>query len=116
MNLKTNFFEALKKWAGPARPDASEPRNMVAGSQAVDAYSTSVPLIDQTMQELSSSLNVGHQGVPVKLENDYGHQVRNGESVHTVKAPYFGPHGNIGLFLASSVACLNESCTKYEQK
>jgi hypothetical protein len=33
----------------------------------------------------------------------------------TVKAPNFGPHGNFGLFLASSVASVDESCTKNEQ-
>ncbi len=30
----------------------------------------------------------------------------------TVKAPNFGSHGNFGLFLASSVASVDESCTK----
>ncbi len=29
-----------------------------------------------------------------------------------VKAANFGPHGNFGLFLASSVASVDESCTK----
>ncbi len=33
----------------------------------------------------------------------------------TVKASNFGPHENFGLFLASSVASLDESCTKNEQ-
>ncbi len=35
--------------------------------------------------------------------------------IRTVKAPNFGPHGNFGSFFASSVASLDESCTKYEQ-
>jgi hypothetical protein len=30
----------------------------------------------------------------------------------TVRAANFGPHGNFGLFLASSVASVDESCTK----
>ncbi len=34
---------------------------------------------------------------------------------HTVRASNFGPHGNFGPFLASSVASLDESCTKNEQ-
>ncbi len=33
----------------------------------------------------------------------------------TVKASNFGPQGNFGLFLTSSVAPLDESCTKNEQ-
>jgi hypothetical protein len=32
----------------------------------------------------------------------------------TVKALNFGPHGNFELFLASSVASVDESCTKNE--
>jgi hypothetical protein len=36
-------------------------------------------------------------------------------SENTVKASNFGPHGNVGLFLASSVASVEESCTKNEQ-
>ncbi len=32
----------------------------------------------------------------------------------TVKASNFGPQGNFGLFLASSVASVDESCTKNE--
>jgi hypothetical protein len=32
-----------------------------------------------------------------------------------VKASNFGPHGNFGHFLASSVASVDESCTKNEQ-
>jgi hypothetical protein len=35
--------------------------------------------------------------------------------VNTVKASTFGPHGNFGLLLASSVASVVESCTKNEQ-
>jgi hypothetical protein len=31
---------------------------------------------------------------------------------YTVKASNFGPHGNFGLFLASLVASVDESCTK----
>jgi hypothetical protein len=34
--------------------------------------------------------------------------------VSTVKASNFGPHGNIGLFLASSVASVDESCANIE--
>jgi hypothetical protein len=30
----------------------------------------------------------------------------------TVKASNFGPHGNFGRFLASSVASVDKSCTK----
>jgi hypothetical protein len=33
----------------------------------------------------------------------------------TVKASNFGPHGNFGLFLASSVASVDKSCAKNEQ-
>jgi hypothetical protein len=33
----------------------------------------------------------------------------------TVKGSNFGPHGNFGFFLASSVASVDESCTKNEQ-
>jgi hypothetical protein len=33
----------------------------------------------------------------------------------TVKASNFGPHGNFGLFSTSSVASVNESCTKNKQ-
>jgi hypothetical protein len=33
----------------------------------------------------------------------------------TAKASNFGPHGNFGLFLGSSVASMDESCTKNEQ-
>jgi hypothetical protein len=36
-------------------------------------------------------------------------------TVHTVKASNFGPHGNFGPFLASSVFFPNEFCTKNEQ-
>ncbi len=35
--------------------------------------------------------------------------------LHTVKASNFGPHGNVGRFLASSVAPVDESCTTKEQ-
>jgi hypothetical protein len=33
---------------------------------------------------------------------------------YTVKASNFGPHRNFGLFLASSIASLDESCNKNE--
>jgi hypothetical protein len=33
-------------------------------------------------------------------------------TVDTVKGSNFGPHGNFGFFLASSVASVYESCTK----
>ncbi len=33
----------------------------------------------------------------------------------TVKASNFEPHGNFGLFLASSIASVDESCVKDEQ-
>jgi hypothetical protein len=35
--------------------------------------------------------------------------------LNTVKASNFGPHGNVGPFFASSVASLDELCTKNEQ-
>jgi hypothetical protein len=37
------------------------------------------------------------------------------EQIYTVKASNFGPHGNFGLFLASSVASMDELCTQNEQ-
>jgi hypothetical protein len=39
----------------------------------------------------------------------------NFEHYFTVKASNFGPHGNFGLLLASSVASVDESCTKNEK-
>jgi hypothetical protein len=40
------------------------------------------------------------------------HSKVNRTAKNTVKAYNFGPHGNFGLFLASSVASVDESCTK----
>jgi hypothetical protein len=66
----------------------------------------------QTNRELDIATKVLRYLAPKKPQRN---KRTRWKALSTVKAPNFGPHGNVGLFLASSVASADESRTKNEQ-
>jgi hypothetical protein len=53
--------------------------------------------------------------IDVKIVKKIGEFSNDNVPLGTIKASNFGPHRNVGLFLASSVSSVDESCTKNEQ-
>jgi hypothetical protein len=104
------------QWMSPGDPDAAVERLRDGHGRVVvdNQVSLSVGLF---VSERLERWRVG----PAFGDVDAHHsrqgpqKVRYPNSWSTVKAPNFGPHGNFGLFLASSVASVDESCTKNEK-